>query len=141
MRWQCIIFFQKSSFFYLISIHYVHQICILEIIYAKFHCSTLKKCFFNKKNYKKTIYRISKKIVMTYEIFSSRTLCLTIPYCAEATQNKAGYTATEVVCGWVGAVMKHANSSIWTGAVTPKKPENAKNAKKANSGQQTNRPT
>ena len=47
--------------------------------------------------------------------------------------NKAGYTATEVACGWAGAVMNHADSSIWAGAVMQKTPENAENVKKANS--------
>ena len=32
-------------------------------------------------------------------------------------KNKVGYTAAEVVCGWAGAVIKMANSSIWAGAV------------------------
>ena len=35
----------------------------------------------------------------------------------EAHGYKAGYKATEVACGWAGAVMKPANSSIWAGAV------------------------
>ena len=35
-------------------------------------------------------------------------------------RNKAGYTATEVACGWAGAVMKNAHPSIWVGAVTQK---------------------
>ena len=39
--------------------------------------------------------------------------------------------ATLVACGWAGAVMKHANSSIWAGAVMQKLPENAEKAKKA----------
>ena len=43
--------------------------------------------------------------------------------------NKAGYTATEVACGWAGAVKKKANSSIWAGAVMLKMHENAEKAK------------
>ena len=41
--------------------------------------------------------------------------------------NKVGYTATEVACGWAGALIKMTNPSIWAGAamqkppVTPKK--------------------
>ena len=30
--------------------------------------------------------------------------------------------ATKVACGWAGAVMKKADSSIWAGAVTQKPP-------------------
>ena len=41
-------------------------------------------------------------------------------------KNKAGYTATEVPCGWAGAVMKHANSSIWEREIMLKKPKNEK---------------
>lgn len=41
-------------------------------------------------------------------------------------ENKAVYTATEVACGWAGAVRKHANSTIWAGAVMRKTLENAK---------------
>ena len=41
---------------------------------------------------------------------------------------KAGYTAIEVACGWAEAVMKHAYSSIWAGAVMQNTPINAKNA-------------
>jgi len=44
--------------------------------------------------------------------------------------NKAGYTATEVACGWAGAVMKKANSSMWAGAVMQKTPKNAENKMK-----------
>ena len=47
-------------------------------------------------------------------------------------KNKAGYTATEVACGWAGAVSKHANSIIRSGAVLQQVPKNAKNVKKAN---------
>ena len=50
--------------------------------------------------------------------------------------NKVGYTATEVACGWVGAGMKKANSSIWEGA-----PKNAKNTEKANGDRCTDQPT
>ena len=46
--------------------------------------------------------------------------------------NKAVYTATKVACGWAGAVMKKANSSIWAGA-----PKNAKNAEKADGDRPT----
>ena len=63
----------------------------------------------------------------------------------ECNINKAGYTATVVACRWVGAVMKHANSSIWAGAVMQKTPKNAENAKKVNgdrlTDRQTDRPT
>ena len=52
-------------------------------------------------------------------------------------KNKAGYTATEVACGWAGAVMKHADSSVWAGAVLQKTPENAE---KGNGDRWTNRP-
>ena len=38
-----------------------------------------------------------------------------------------------------GAVMKDANSNIWAGVVIQTTPLNAKNAKKANGDQQTNR--
>ena len=48
---------------------------------------------------------------------------------------------TEVVCGWAGAVMKHANSSIWAGAVMKKTPQNAKHVKKANGDHLTDLPT
>ena len=53
-------------------------------------------------------------------------------------KNKAGYTATKVTCGWAGAVMKYANSSIWAGAVTL---DNAENAKKANGDRPSDRST
>ena len=46
-------------------------------------------------------------------------------------RNKAGYTATEVVCGWAGAVMKKVNPSIWAGAVTQKPPVTPKKLTKA----------
>ena len=36
------------------------------------------------------------------------------------SENKAVYTPTEVARGWAGAVRKHANSSIWAGAVLQK---------------------
>ena len=36
-------------------------------------------------------------------------------------ENKAGYTATEVVCGWAGA-----DPNIWAGAVIKKTPVNAR---------------
>ena len=39
--------------------------------------------------------------------------------------NKAGYTATEVACGWAGAVMKKCYSSDWAAAVPQKPPVNA----------------
>ena len=55
--------------------------------------------------------------------------------------NKTGYTATEVAYRWAGAVMKHANSGIWTGAVMQKTPEYAENAKKANGHRPTDRTT
>ena len=43
--------------------------------------------------------------------------------------NKAGFTATEVVYGWAGAVMKNTNQAfIWAGAIMQK---NAKNAEKS----------
>ena len=45
---------------------------------------------------------------------------------------KAGFTATKVACGWAGAVMEHANSNIWAGAVMQKTPKNAVNAEKGN---------
>ena len=47
-------------------------------------------------------------------------------------KNEAVYTATEVACGLAGALRKHANSTIWAGAVMQKMPENAKNAKRDN---------
>ena len=56
----------------------------------------------------------------------------------ECNINKAGYMATEVACGWAGAVMKKANSSIWAGAVMQKMPENTK---KANGDRRTDGPT
>ena len=37
-------------------------------------------------------------------------------------ENEAVYTATEVTCGWAGAVMKKAYPSILAGAVTQKLP-------------------
>ena len=40
--------------------------------------------------------------------------------------NKAGYTATEVACGWAGAVIKKANLSIWAGAVMKIRPKTLK---------------
>ena len=42
--------------------------------------------------------------------------------------NKTEYTATEVVCGWAGAVMKEVYSSLWAEAAMQKTPENAKKA-------------
>ena len=54
-------------------------------------------------------------------------------------ENKAGNTATKV--GWTGAMVKHANSCIWAGAVMQKTPKNAKNTKKADGDQPTDRPT
>ena len=39
--------------------------------------------------------------------------------------------ATEVVCGWAGAVMRKAYSSIWAGAVTQKPPVTPKKLTKA----------
>jgi len=41
--------------------------------------------------------------------------------------HKVRYTATNVACGWAGAVMKKANSSILAGAVMQKTPRNAEN--------------
>ena len=41
-------------------------------------------------------------------------------------KHKVVYTATNVTCGWAGAVIRKANPSIWAGAVTqepPKKPK------------------
>ena len=55
--------------------------------------------------------------------------------------NKAVYTATKVACGWAGAVMKSAYSSMWAAAVMRKEPENVKNAKKANGDRPTDEPT
>ena len=52
--------------------------------------------------------------------------------------NKAGYTATEVACGWAWAVMKKAYPNIWAGAVMRKPPVNAENAKRYHP---TDRPT
>ena len=60
------------------------------------------------------------------------------PWLTEALMNKAGYTATEVACGWAGAVMKKAYPSIWAGAVTQKPPVTPK---KANADGQTDRQT
>ena len=53
-------------------------------------------------------------------------------------KNKAGYTATEVPCGWAGAVMKHANSSIWEREIMLRKPKNAKKNKQRLMDQPTN---
>ena len=44
-------------------------------------------------------------------------------------KHKVVYTATNVTCGWAGAVIRKANPSIWAGA------------KKANRDLQTNGPT
>ena len=33
-------------------------------------------------------------------------------------KHKVVYTATNVTCGWAGAVIRKANPSIWAGAVT-----------------------
>ena len=52
--------------------------------------------------------------------------------------NKAGNTATDVACGWAGAVIKKANLSVWAGAVVEKTPENAE---KANGDGRTDQPT
>ena len=43
--------------------------------------------------------------------------------------------ATKVVCGWAGAVIKKANSSVWAGAVIQRI---TKHAKKANGDQPAN---
>ena len=43
--------------------------------------------------------------------------------------NKAGYTATKVVCGWAGAVLIKANSGIWAGSVMQKTPKMSKMSK------------
>ena len=39
-----------------------------------------------------------------------------------ARKNKSVYTATEVACGWAGAVIKKTNPSIWAGAAMQKPP-------------------
>ena len=47
---------------------------------------------------------------------------------ASKRNNKAEYTATDVACGWAGAMMKHANSYIWAGAIMQKTLKNCKHA-------------
>ena len=41
---------------------------------------------------------------------------------AKSAEIKVGYTATDVACGWAGAVMKKDNPSIWVRAVMQKPP-------------------
>ena len=54
-------------------------------------------------------------------------------------KHKVVYTATNVTCGWAGAVIRKANPSIWAGAITQNCPK-CKNAKKANTDLQTDGP-
>ena len=37
-------------------------------------------------------------------------------------KHKVVYTATNVTCGWAGAVIRKANPSIWAGAIMQKPP-------------------
>ena len=54
-------------------------------------------------------------------------------------ENKARYTATQVACGWAGAVMKRLTPpSYWAGAVLQRP---LVNAEKANSDRPTDRQT
>ena len=41
-------------------------------------------------------------------------------------KHKVVYTATNVTCGWAGAVIRKANQSIWAGAVTQEPPKRPK---------------
>ena len=72
-----------------------------------------------------------KRFYFRINLSSSFTELCRLGMLNHANKNKAGYTATEVACWWAGAVMKHANSCIWTGAVIQKTPENAENAEKS----------
>ena len=84
---------------------------------------SLRKFFCNSANMAKRVVKPLNEIRVMYITRPDTRLC------------------TEVVCGWAGAVMKHANSSIWAGAVMQKTPKNAKNVKKANSDWPTKRLT
>ena len=44
-------------------------------------------------------------------------------------KHKVVYTATNVTCGWAGAVIRKANPSIWAGAVSQKPPKSSKTTK------------
>ena len=74
--------------------------------------------------YKETVRKIKLQLRMSF-FLSFCLVFLTRPD-----------TATEVACGWAGAVIKKTSSSIWAGAL-----KNAKNDEKANSDQPTDRPS
>ena len=44
-------------------------------------------------------------------------------------KHKVVYTATNITCGWAGAVIRKANPSIWAEAVTQKPPKMQKRQK------------
>ena len=46
-------------------------------------------------------------------------LMVNSPPC-KLNENKAGYTATPVACGWAGALIKKGHLGIWAGAVSSK---------------------
>ena len=85
-----------------------------------FDCSSLTFLWMEHRS----IWILTLVISLFLYLFLSLSLQL---FLDNSQNNKAGYSATKVACGWTGAVMKKTNPSIWTGAVmqkphkTPKK--------------------